>query len=113
MGNELSERTVIKIPIPLAITICIGLITFGGTYFALTGNIDQTENNTTLILMNEKVDRDARESIKQSTKEAHDKLERDLREFFQAEIDGLRFDWNRRYKENLDRRLTELEKLKN
>ena len=98
MSSEISEKTILKIPIPLAIVVCGGLLSFGSVYFKLEDGLNEVN------MLKEKL-----ETVKQVDEKRVDKLEKELKEFFQAEIDGLRGDWERRYKDNVDRRLTNLE----
>jgi len=115
--SELSEDTLIKIKPRTAYSIAAMLITLGGIYFMLKGNVSDTqklkedvEDIKSLVLSNEKFNRDARDEIKENEKQKHNKLEKDLRDFFQAEIDGLRVDWERRYRDNINPRIIKLEK---
>jgi len=102
MASELSEKTLVKLPLPLAITIAAGLIGFGGTYFSIKNVIVENEilrqevkDLKEIISINERNNRAAREEIKDDAKANHDKLEARFMDWLEKEIGGLRSDWER------------------
>jgi len=99
MATEISEDTMIKIRPRTAYGVALGLLSLGGIYFMLKDGLSQTQRNTEKI-----------ELIKENDEKRADKLEKELRTYFQAEIDGLRSDWERRYRDNVNKRLEYLEK---
>lgn len=107
--NEINERTMIKIPVALAITICLGLIGFGGVYYQTTGTHDDVEDLKIIVAENEDLDRAEREAIKKDFERDDEKLESRMIDFMKAEIDGLRADWDRDRKSQ-DDRINKLEK---
>lgn len=106
MATEISEDTMIKIRPRTAYGVALALLSLGGIYFMLKDGLSQTQRNTEKIEAIPKM----LEEIKFNDEKRADKLEKELRTFFQAEIDGLRSDWERRYRDNLNRRLEYLEK---
>lgn len=99
MATEISEKTILKIPIPLAIVVCGGMLSVGSIYFKVEDGLNR------INVLEDKI-----EALKVEDEKRAEKLEKELRAFFQAEIDGLRSDWERRYRDNLNRRLEKLEK---
>lgn len=99
MATEISDKTMLKIPIPLAIVVCGGMLSVGSVYFKVEDGLSRID------VLEQKI-----EALKIEDEKRVEKVEKELSGFFQAEIDGLRSDWERRYRDNIHRRLEKLEK---
>lgn len=106
--SELSDKTMIKIPIPLAITLCLGLIGFGGGYYKINTSADTVINIKKDVEETKSINRKEHDEIKTESENDDEKMEARFMHFMKAEIDGLRADWERdRVEQN--RRLIKLE----
>lgn len=107
--TEISDKTMIKIPLPLAVTIIIGIFPIFGAYYKSQTTSDKVITVEETVKNNETLNRKEREEIKDEFEEDDEKMEARLMDFMKAEIDGLRADWERdRLEQN--RRIENLEK---
>lgn len=107
--SEISEKTMIKVPIPLFLTILIGVLGFGKIYYkseSTTVTVDVLEQT---VKHNEVLNREEREDIKDEFENDDEKMEARLMDYIRDEVGGLRADWERDKTEQ-DRRLNNLEK---
>lgn len=100
---EISEKTSIRLPLPLFITVIGGVLSIGAVYFQSQLTAEQTQNNTIVIEKNEVIDRLEREKITKQSREDDEKLETRILDFMNAELNGLRADMDKEDQELLER----------
>lgn len=109
-NNDISQNTHVRLPLPLAITICLTLIGFGGTYTTLTSTSERLDALEKVVEYNEKLDREEREKIRKEEAERHKDMTEWFKKYMDDEVGGLRSDWERRYRDNINPRIQKLEK---
>lgn len=70
----LSEKTMVKIPVPMAITICLGLIGFGGGYYKIVSTTDTVETLEKSFITEQTLNREERENIKKESENDDEKM---------------------------------------
>ena len=106
---EISEKTTIKLTLPVAFLLIGGVLSVGGVYFTSQLTAEVAKHNEINIEKDRELNRLEREKIRDEEAEKHLEMYKWFKEYMNDEIGGLRSDWERRYRDNINPRLKDLE----
>jgi hypothetical protein len=107
--TELSDKTMVKLPIVIFVSLCSFLVAGGGMYWKMVYTTEKVVDLEKKVALNETLDREEREKIKKEESEKHEQIMQWFSKYLQDEVGGLRADWERD-RQMQNKRLDKLEK---